>query len=223
MTKNIIYCNRDFLPEFKYYAASFYNHFNCLEQTQQLLDEIGSHPKCKINFEYNAEKRIRATFITFEDAAEDLEVFCIALLFFGERHKYRCYFYEVYDDGAIHCVEVGNGRVVRYLNAGKDTNTYFEKLCANVDYPNTETVAMVFYKEEDDTWRILDIDLCDLDMRSRRLLGTSPVRRCKTVGGKAYIFYSTPNGDCYLAARTEDGETLQNVGLSDIANLKNYP
>lgn len=224
MTKNFKFCNIEFLPLFNSKPYYFYNQFYNKAFTSQLLDSMGDHPNCKIEFKYNDKKRIRATFITFDDAINEMDVKCICILFHGDRNEYYCYFYELHEDGSIGCVEVANNnddnRIVRYLNAGTNTNEYFKKLCSFFGESKYETVTMLFYKETDDCFRILDMDLSQLDSRSLALLGSTPTKTCEIHNNIKFVFYKSQEDSSYLVARTNDGINIVDALLSDIDCLK---
>ncbi len=226
MTKNFEFCNAQFLPFFSDRRYSFYNQFYNRDLTLELLNSIGELPNCKVEFRYNDEKRIRATFIIFEDPLEDQDVKCICTLFHGHRFDYHCYFYDVFKgDNIIGCVEVASNntedRIGRYLDAGTNIDDYFQKLCSFFDAPNHEDIAMLFYNEVDDCFRILDINPSDLKIRSSVLLGSKPIKACETYEGVDFIFFKSTIDNSYLVARTNDGQNLVNAFLSDIEILKN--
>jgi hypothetical protein len=223
MTNNFKFCNEDFLPLFNYKPSYFYNQFGNIDFTEEVLDSMGEHPECGIEFRYSDVKKIRATFITFADATEELDVKCICVLFHGDRFDYHCYFYEVYEDGMLGCVETTNNeRIVKYIGAGIDTDQCFEKLCAYFGESKYDSVTMLFYKESDDCFRVLDICPSEFDNRSRILLGSTPVIERKTCNNIDFLIFKSQDGSAYLAARADGDQNPIDAFFSDIDILKNY-
>ena len=221
MTDNFQFCNEVFLPLFNSRPGHFYNQFGNEKFTKEVLDSMGKHPGCKIEFRYHDAKRIRATFVTFEDAKRELDVACICVLFHGDRLQHHCYFYEVYENGSIGCIETTNqNRIVRELNVGTDIDSYFERLCASFGESKYDTVTMLFYRESDECFRVLDIELPDLACRSRILLGAPAVRTRETHQGVDFLIYQAQDGGSYIAARTADGENPTDALLCDMDILK---
>jgi len=225
MTKNFKFCNEDFLPLFCYKPAPFYNQFNLEKQTKLVLDSMGEHPDYHLVFKYNPEKRIRATFIVFDDEElENLDVKCICVLFHGHRLDSYCYFYEVYDDSTIGCIQVAkqfdDSRIVLEMNVGTDIDKYFDKLCSMFGKPSTESITMLYYKDDDDCFRLLDMILSELSGRCLPLLGGAPIIENITINNTNFIIYKSKENMNYLIARTVDGKNPSDIMLSDIEILK---
>ena len=123
MTNNFKFCNDDFLNLYCYKPAPFYNQFYLEDATKSLIDSMGEHPNFHLVFKYNPEKRIRATFIVFdEEGLQEMDVKCICVLFHGDRRDNYCFFYEMYEDQTIGCVQVAHqynsDRIVLEMNVG---------------------------------------------------------------------------------------------------------
>lgn len=221
MTNNFRFCNEEFLPYFCTTAYRFYNQFLVEEETRALLDSIGEHPECRIVFKYDPEKKVRATFILFDGELAEVDVKCICTLFHGDRFEDRCYFYEVYEDGTIGCVQVADGfdeeRRVLAIDVGEDVDAYFYSLCASFDAPKTDAVAMLFYNETDDSFRLLDIEPSELADRCLPLLGGDPQVETRECGGARFLFYRSPEDGSFLVAETVNGEDPTDVRLEDLA------
>lgn len=228
MSDNFRFCNEDFLPLFAYRPYSFYNQFYNEGFTRELVDSMGEAPSYRIEFRYDAAKRIRATFIIFDEVSESCDVKCICTLFHGDRTESYCYFFELFCDGdarLINCFEVaqpfGSNRIGRYVNVGEDIDACFEKLCLLHGEPRYDAFTILFYKEADDAFIILDMMEDDLEMRSDILLGGKPTVEHRIIGGVPFILWHAPNDSSFLAAREGEGGSYADAALSDIELLKN--
>ena len=228
MTDNFRFCNEDFLPLFAYKPYSFYNQFGIEGFTRELVDSMGEAPSYRIEFRYDAAKRIRATFIIFDEVSESCDVKCICTLFHGDRMEHYCYFFELFCEGdsrQINCVEVaqpfGDDRIHRYLDVGEDIDACFEKLCLLHGEPRYDAFTILFYKEADDAFRVLDMMEDDLEIRSEILLGDKPTVEHRIIGGVPFILWHSSDNSSFLAAREGEGGTPTDAKLSDIELLKN--
>ena len=186
---------------------------------------MGEHPNFHLVFKYNPEKRIRATFIVFdEEGLQEMDVKCICVLFHGDRRDNYCFFYEMYEDQTIGCVQVAHqynsDRIVLEMNVGTDINTYFDKLCDILGNPMYESTTMLYYKENDNCFRLLDMILSELPGRCFPLLGGEPTIEIKKCNGKDFIFYKSKQDNSFLVARVINDNNPSDIMLSDIEILK---
>lgn len=225
MTKNFKFCNEDFLYLYYYNPAPFYNQFYIEDATKSIIDSMGNHPNFHLIFKYNAEKRIRATFIVFDDEElEDLDVKCICTLFHGDRSDSYCFFYEMYEDSIIGCVQVAHQydsqRIAIEMNVGIDVDIYFNKLCSMFGKPVYESTTMLYYRESDNCFRLLDMILSELPGRCVPLLGGTPVVENKSINNVNFLIYKSQQDTSFLVSRTLDGKNPTDIMLSDIEILK---
>ena len=219
MKENYTFYYDEFLKLFCYKPYMYYNQFLLENETQSIIDSVGNHPNCYLIFKYNADIRIRATFIVFDDELEDMDIKCICILFHGGRSDNYCYFYEQNEDLSIRCVQVAHRsmetRIVKDNNAGDDIDIWFEKLCASFDKPINDSITMIYYKENDDCFRLLDMIPSELVSRCAVLLEGDPMLVSKKYSGVNYLFYKSMIDNSYLVARTMDGHNPTDILLED--------
>ena len=223
MNENIRFCNEDFLPLFEYDPAKYYNQFNIESATRSVLDSMGDHPPAEIHFRYDDEYRVRATFIVFPDAKEELEVYCIAAVFSQSRMAAQCFFFEVYEDGTIGFIEnTEEGRIVRSLNVGKDIDAYFNLIvrCAKPSDFFTSEFAMYYWHDRDEVFRILDASASELPARCVPLLGGDMIRQKTVIGGVKFVLLRSVVDGRFLAIRLDDEDKYQSVKLDDALLLR---
>ena len=224
MTKNFEFCNENFLDFYYHEPWRFYNQFYLEDSTRSLIDSMGDHPDFHLVFKYNAEKRIRATFIVFDDKElKDMDVKCICVLFHGDSRDNYCYFYEVYEDSTIGCVQVAHQldskRIVLGMDVGTDIDAYFDKLCSRLGQSTYESTTMLYHRDGEDDFRLLDIILSELPKRCVPLLGGSPVMERKNINNVDFLVYKSKWDNTFLASRTIDGKNPTDILLSDIEIL----
>ena len=225
MTENFKFCNKEFLYSFVYKPSYYYNQFGIEEATRDVIDSVGEHPKFHIVFNYDEKKKIRATFIVFDQKEfKELDVSCICVLFQGDRFNNYCYFYEVYDDNTIGCIQVCEGintdRKVLDLNVGTNIDEYFKKLCERFDLFNNNSITMLYYLEKENRFRLLDLIESEFEGRCIPLLGGKPIKESKIINSEKFIFYKSQVNGNYLVARTIDGKNPIDIKFTDIEILK---
>ena len=225
MTDNFHFCNKIFLSNFYCEPGPFYNEF-LIQDTKSLIDSMGNHPDCRIEFNYNPEKKIRATFISFDDASQEKDVTCICTLFHGGSSKYYCYFYELNEDSTIDCVQVvnesGTCRQVLERDVGEDLDECFDKLCSMFTDPPADSLFMLFYTEREDFFHLLDIKPSELPMRCIALLGGEPIINRQVRNGTSFLFYNSERDSSCLIARTDDGQQPIDIQWDDLSTFFDY-
>ena len=227
MNTNYSFCNESFLYLF-FLKPYIYNQFMNERYTRKVIQSMDNNcPKFNIIFKYNEKKRIRATFIVFDGDIGVGDVKCICALYDGNRTRPHCYFFELYGDNTVGCIEVFiNKRVVIKLNVGDSIDNYFDLICSMFDDKYDNEFSALFYKESDNFLRIIDFNYDDFDDRKKILLSDGKdnidikyFNEVKIIENNKYqLFFSDANKN-YIVCKNIYPDIL-NICVSDI-NLFN--